>query len=167
MTLHFTEYILWIKHKTKIKYQYILLVDSTLYYILLSDSSHCRNNTFKHYFVCRLSVNICSVVSGKFFAMRNIALYSVCMYLFSGSIYKALKLEVGPNTFDASRINFWHLPFSTVMATVPQWITPTAFGSGKKIVFSKICVNQIHIKQSIQHVRICIIVEEFMFFLVC
>mgnify|MGYP001211732710 CR=1 FL=1 len=46
-------------------------------------------------------------------------------------------------------------------------ITPTAFGSGKKFVLSKICVNQIHIKQSIQHVGICIIVEEFMFFLVC
>ena len=48
VTIHFTEYFLWIKHKTLIKYQYILLVDSTFYYILFSDTSDCRNNTFKH-----------------------------------------------------------------------------------------------------------------------
>ena len=55
MTFHFTEHILWIKHKTLIKYQHILLVESTYYYILFSDSSDCRNNTFKHClsFVCR------------------------------------------------------------------------------------------------------------------
>ena len=29
MTFHFTEHILWIKHKTLIKYQHILLVEST------------------------------------------------------------------------------------------------------------------------------------------
>ena len=44
----FAVYILWKKHKIVIKCQYILLVDSTFYYILLSDSSDCRNNTFKH-----------------------------------------------------------------------------------------------------------------------
>ena len=54
------------------------------------------------------------------------------MYLFSGTIYKALKLEVGPNTFDASKIHFWHLSFSTGMATLLQRSTPSAFGSGKK-----------------------------------
>ena len=37
MTLHFTEYILWIKHKTLIKYQHILHVESTYYYILFSN----------------------------------------------------------------------------------------------------------------------------------
>ena len=61
VTLNFIEYILWIKHKPQIKYQYILLVDSTFYCILFFDSSDCRNNTFKHQFVCRLSVSICSV----------------------------------------------------------------------------------------------------------
>ena len=36
------------KHKLQIKYQYILLVDITFYYILFSNSSDSRNNTFKH-----------------------------------------------------------------------------------------------------------------------
>ena len=62
VTLNFTEYILWIKHKPQIKYQYILLVDSTFYCILFFDSSDCRNNTVKHQFICHLPVNICSVV---------------------------------------------------------------------------------------------------------
>ena len=61
VTLNFTEYILWIKHKPQIKYQYILLVDSTFYHILFSDSSECRNNMFKDQFVCCLPVIICSV----------------------------------------------------------------------------------------------------------
>ena len=60
VTLNFTEYILWIKHKPQIKYQYILLVDSTIYHILFSDSSECRNNMFKDQFVCCLPVIICS-----------------------------------------------------------------------------------------------------------
>ena len=45
MTLHFTEYILWIKHKPQIEYQYVLFGDSTFYQILFSDSSDCRNNS--------------------------------------------------------------------------------------------------------------------------
>ena len=65
VTLNFTEYILWIKHKPQIKYQYILLVDSTFYHILFSDSSECRNNMFKDQFVCCLPVIICSVCSPK------------------------------------------------------------------------------------------------------
>ena len=37
-----------VSQKTLIKYQHILLVESTYYYILFSDSSDCRNDTFKH-----------------------------------------------------------------------------------------------------------------------
>ena len=65
VTLNFTEYILWIKHKPQIKYQYILLVDSTFYHILFSDSSECRNNMFKDQFVCCLPVIICSAFLNK------------------------------------------------------------------------------------------------------
>ena len=60
VTLNFIEYILWIKHKPQIRYQYILLVDSTFYHILFSDSSECRNNKYKDQFVCCLPVIICS-----------------------------------------------------------------------------------------------------------
>ena len=35
-------------YQSQSKYQNILLVDNTFYYILCSDSSECRNNTFKH-----------------------------------------------------------------------------------------------------------------------
>ena len=65
VTLNFTEYILWIKHKPQIKYQYILLVDSTFYHILFSDSSECRNNMFKDQFVCCLPEIICSVLMSQ------------------------------------------------------------------------------------------------------
>ena len=66
VTLNFTEYILWIKHKPQIKYQYILLVDSTFYHILFFDSSECRNNMFKDQFVCCLPVIICSAYELNF-----------------------------------------------------------------------------------------------------
>ena len=49
------------KKNPEINYQYVLL-DSTFYYISFFDSSLCRNNTFKHYFICHLSVNIYSVL---------------------------------------------------------------------------------------------------------
>ena len=41
------------------------------------------------------------------------------MYLFSGTIYKALKIEVGPNAFDASNF-FFDNCLSLGMATVPE-----------------------------------------------
>ena len=43
---------------------------SHFYYILFSNSSDSRNNTFKHYKFCRLCVDICSVRYFKIFLKK-------------------------------------------------------------------------------------------------
>ena len=108
VTLHFTDYILWIKHKTLIKYQYILLVNSTFYYILFFDSSESRNNTFKHQFVCHLSVNICSepLESTKYhifmhrFTIIAMRIIGYKRQLIAGLIYIQYIALSMPRTFD-------------------------------------------------------------------